>query len=153
MVVPSMSRCRYDRIKNTSLVVQVVRRGAQNSLLHRRVDNSSVDMSVEFMRYIWCKVRSSQDKNFMHAMCDTLYGKKTKTNKQKVTAIQKKNKKLIPSARGQMRSPVVRVNSGMDRLKASAAKLRCTKTLGRTQPMIAESYRFPPMQRKKVGSS
>ena len=95
MVVPSMSRCRYDRIKNTSLVVQVVRRGAQNSLLHRRVDNSSVDMSVEFMRYIWCKVRSSQDKNFMHAMCDTLYGKKTKTNKQKVTAIQKKIKNLF----------------------------------------------------------
>ena len=48
-------------MKNIS-PVQVLRRGAQKSLLHRHVDNN-VDTSVQVMRGTWCKVRFLRDRD------------------------------------------------------------------------------------------
>ena len=41
--------------------MQVLRRGAQKSLLHRRIDNN-VQMSVQLIGCTWCKVLISRDK-------------------------------------------------------------------------------------------
>ena len=61
IVAPSMSRlCRYDRIKNTSLVPVSPWR-AKISLLHRHVYNS-INVSVQLMGYTSCEVRISRDK-------------------------------------------------------------------------------------------
>ena len=49
-----------------------------------------------------------------------------------------------------MRSSVVPVNSAAwTGGRLALEMLRCTKTPNRAQKMIAESYRFPPIRRKK----